>query len=92
MENVAPGPGPGEVLRNGGSGVKQVGEGGIKRRQDWSHQTKCRRIVRCLSPAMAAEKRGPAHKSRHAQAAGPAQAGGGLERTGPEQRKVEATG
>lgn len=35
IENVA----PGEVLRNGGSGVKEVGEGGIKRRQDWSHQT-----------------------------------------------------
>ena len=28
----------------------------------------------------------------HTQAAVSAQAGGGLERTGPEQRKVEATG
>ena len=37
-------------------------------------------------------KEGAGAQESDARAAGPAQAGGGLECTGPEQRKVEASG
>ena len=77
--------------RRGESWLTREGEGNIKRHPDWPHHTHGSKRGVCIIGDGSRDEKGSTQES-DAQAAASAQGLGGVERAGPEQQKVEATG